>query len=201
MDNLLDCALTRWQPGLGDPHPMGWITVAAYAAAALAAWRAGGRGIGMGRERVFWRLTAVLLAFLAVNKQLDLQSFMTATGRCVAQAEGWYDQRRAVQRTVILALMATAVAVWAGLVMLLRGALARVGLALTGLVFVFAFVLIRAVGFHHMDSLIDMEVMSVRMNWALELTGPALIILAALLTRRRGEAWGRDRLARRLHPD
>lgn len=179
MDNLLACALTRWQPGLGDPHPMGWITVAVYAVAALAAWRAGDRGIGTGRERVFWRLTAVLLAFLAVNKQLDLQSFMTATGRCVAQAEGWYDQRRAVQRTVILALIATAVAAWAGLVVLLRGALARVGLALTGLVFVFSFVLVRAVGFHHMDSLINTEVMSVRMNWALELTGPALIVISA----------------------
>lgn len=79
LNELTACVAERWSPVIGDPQITGWVTVAAYVVAALmsaAVWlRLKGR-----RGRVFWAMVALLLAALAVNKQLDLQSALTAAG-------------------------------------------------------------------------------------------------------------------------
>ena len=182
--DLQSCALTRWSPGIGDPTAMGWVTVLVYLTAAIisatVALRAPFPQPTCRRERVFWLLLGFVLLALAINKQLDLQSYLTALGRCLAQHQGWYDRRRFVQETVILGLLLVmallAVALWR----LMRGTLARSGAALAGLVLVLGFVAIRAVGFHHLDALIKLDVMHLRLNWLFELTGPVLISLAGL---------------------
>ncbi len=162
---------------------MGWVTVAAYlGTAGLAAMVA--RGVA-GRLRLFWLLLALLLLGLAVNKQLDLQSALTALARCLAQAQGWYAERRGVQLrfialVVAVGLVVTIVAFW-----LMRRHLGQVWLALVGLAALLTFVAIRAAGFHHIDRLIGHEVMGVRMNWILELGGIVLIALNALALLRR----------------
>jgi hypothetical protein len=66
------------------------------------------------------------------------------------------------------------------LLRLLKGSWSRSALPVLGIVFVCAFVLMRAVGFHHADRLLGIPVMGLRMNTALEWTGPALISLGAL---------------------
>ncbi len=199
MQAILDCAAASWQPGIGDPSVMGWVTVAVYAAAALlaalVARRAPFPARSRGRERTFWILAALVLAFLAVNKELDLQSALTALGRCDARLQGWYDARRAVQESFIWGLIVAAAAVLLGLLVWLRRTWSRTALPLFGLVFVAGFVLVRAVGFHHMDRLIDTRVilgdLPLRANWLLELPGPLLIAAAAailLARRQRGRA-------------
>ncbi|MFU8883765.1 MAG: hypothetical protein ACNA7Q_15490, partial [Rhodobacterales bacterium] len=101
----LACACAEWSAGIGDPHVMGWVTVVAYATCAMAAAiltiRNPFHGPNAWRERVFWGGLAGVMAFLAVNKQLDLQTLMTVIGRCHAQIEGWYDDRAGVQRGFI----------------------------------------------------------------------------------------------------
>ena len=85
-----------------------------------------------------------------------------------------------VQRDFILVLVAASAAAGLGLLWLLRGTLARTWLALLGFVFLLGFVLVRAVGFHHMDALINARILDLRMNWVLELAGLALILAAGL---------------------
>jgi hypothetical protein len=68
--------------------------------------------------------------------------------------------------------------------LLMRSILGRVWLALLGLGFVCAFVLMRAASFHHMDALIGTWVLGMKMNWLLELPGPALVALVAMRRRR-----------------
>lgn len=181
---LVDCALAKWSPGLGDPSIMGWVTTGVYLLAAIAAgaMAVGGQfpALTRRRERMFWVLAAMLLAFLTVNKQLDLQTFITELGRCMSRAQGWYDHRQAVQRAFIIAIAASGVV---GLLIagaLLRGTLARTGPAVLGLGFVSLFVLIRAASFHGMDALIGSRVGGVQINWALELPGPLLVLVVAL---------------------
>lgn len=190
---LLDCALDRWDPVIGDPSAMGWLTVAAYAAAAALALAASARvppgAPARGLERGFWLAAAAALALLAANKQLDLQSFLTATGRCLAKAQGWYEDRRAVQAGVIAALSAAVLVAGAGLTWRLRRTLRRTGPAVAGLVLIAAFVLVRAVGFHHVDALIDLRLGTARMNWVLELGGIAVFAAGGL----RALALGRRR--------
>ncbi len=187
--DLLACVLDRWSPGIGDPTLMGWLTVAAYLAAALLAAGAVGRLPPTlphrRRERMFWIGAALFLAALALNKQLDLQSALTALGRCAAKAEGWYERRRAVQAGVVVALLLVSAA--AGLVLLrwLAPVRRRAKLAACGLALITAFVLVRAVGFHHVDALIGWRIGGARMNWVLELGGIAVFAAGALLALRR----------------
>ena len=81
---------------------MGWLTVAGYAMAALACWRVASRSSGNRAERSHadrrtWLMVSMLMTFLCVNKQLDLQSLGTEIGRAIARASGWYEERRALQ--------------------------------------------------------------------------------------------------------
>jgi hypothetical protein len=64
--------------------------------------------------------------------------------------------------------------------LLLRGILGRVWPALVGLGFVCVFVVVRAASFHHVDILLGSEVLGIRLNWALEVPGPLLVVLVAL---------------------
>ncbi len=176
------CALDRWSPVIGDPTLMGWTTVAVYVLTAILALGVAARApfpeSSLQRERFFWAGLGLVLVALAVNKQLDLQSYLTAIGRCVAKLQGWYQSRRMVQAAFILALVAT-MAIGA---VILRGMMRKttVGsrLAVVGLLMVLTFVAVRAVGFHHVDALINVKVLHLRMNWVFELIGPIVIAAA-----------------------
>lgn len=182
------CVFNRWSPTIGDPTFWGWVTVVAYGVCALLALcvvirrRGGSR-----RGQVFWTLLCLAMAFLAVNKQIDLQSLLTATGRCMAHQQGWYEDRRAFQREVIGALLIVILIVLSTSLYLMRRDLRRNGLALLGLIVVAGFVAFRAVGFHHFDEIINLRVRDIRFNVIFELTGLVMITLNALvLLLRRG---------------
>lgn len=184
VSQTLACARMEWSPGIGDPHFMGWVTVVVYAACAavvlILSVRSPFKGPNAWRERVFWGGLGLVMVFMAVNKQLDLQTLMTVIGRCHAQIEGWYDVRQGVQRGFIRALALAAVLLTLSVAWFLRASLRRNVLAVLGFALVSGFVVIRAVGFHDVDALISAEVMTVRVNWILELSGLVLILLAAL---------------------
>ncbi|MFN0116205.1 MAG: isopropylmalate isomerase [Paracoccaceae bacterium] len=186
--SILACTLARWLPRMGDPNLMAWITVLIYALAAAASLRAA-RGVRHDvtpvarREWWFWTLAAVLLALYAVNKQLDGQAFATALARCTAKAQGWYGHRHPLQIAFIALLAAGAVAAFVAVSRRLSGTLGRTGLAAFGLVFVTAFILIRAVGFQHLDRLLHLKVAGVRANLLLEIPGPLLVAAGAALSR------------------
>lgn len=170
-----------WTPAIGDPTIYGWITVFAYLLAALLCWRV--HYSAPPSEKRAWSALALLLLALAINKQLDLQTLLTDVGRSTAKAEGWYGDRRSVQRIFIAAL---AVGGWAGILALfrvyrhtsrsLRGALAGVAL-------LFLFVLVRASSFHKVDILINSSLGGVRANHSMELGGIAVVALCALATK------------------
>lgn len=176
----IECALAHWSPGIGDPGAVGWGTVIAYLAAATLSFAVGATGDRRGLERAFWAASGAGLLFLAVNKQLDLQSFMTAAGRCMAHLQGWYDTRRSIQVGFILGLIALCVVGGISALWILRGTLRRTGIALLGLVLITGFVLIRAMGFHHFDRLIGLQMAGVRLNWVFELGGIAVFLLGCI---------------------
>ena len=188
MKTVLRCAFSEWGPGLGDNNVMGWVTVVVYLVAALGSFRLlaalDRADPDTPRERLFWGISAAVMLFLALNKQLDLQSLLTAVARCHARLSGWYDSRLAVQELFILGVAAAGVVGLGLMALLMRSILGRVWLALLGLGFVCAFVLMRAASFHHMDALIGTWVLGMQMNWLLELPGPALVALVAMRRRR-----------------
>jgi len=183
MITTLTCAFSQWSPGLGDNSAMGWVTVLVYLIAAVLSARAAKAlqrpEAPVRREGTFWIISAAIMLFLAINKQLDLQTLFTTIGRCNARLMGWYDMRHTIQRDFILLVAVAGVLVVTLLAFLLRGILGRVWLALLGIGFVCVFVLIRAASFHDVDGLIGSWAMGLKVNWLLELPGPILVASVA----------------------
>jgi len=186
---IYDCIMQQWSPQIGDPSVIGWVTVAAYAVTGYFCMTAARKE--RARDRRFWALLSIIMLFLAVNKQLDLQSALTAAGRCMSKMQGWYGQRRAVQLAFILALIASSVTIMLIALITLRHALRRIGIALLGFGLVLTFVAVRAVGFHDVDRLISTTIAGARVNWILELSGLILILANAVWACRASAPQGR----------
>jgi len=177
-----------WQPGIGDPSVIGWLIVGAYVLCLILCarcWLKRDRLIDAGRLRrygLFWFTLSVVIAFLAINKQLDLQTLLQVTGRNMAIDEGWFNQRRAVQRGFIAGVGAAGVLSVLVMLWLMRGLWGRVGLSLVGIAVLVAFIVMRAASFHNMDDLLKQRVVgSIRMNAVMELSGIALVAGGAVL--------------------
>ncbi len=179
-----DGLIGKWSPGIGDPNFVGWLTVVAYlstAALSFGVVRRTPRFLSEARrERFFWLLLAWLFVALGINKQLDLQSAFTEIGRMAARQEGWYEERRAVQREFIVLVGVGAALGAAGLLFLVRGASTHAHVAAIGTSLVFAFVLIRAASFHHVDVFLRAAPFGVHANWVLELSGIGIVLAAAV---------------------
>ena len=179
----------EWRLGIGDPTIWGWLTVVAYAIAAVSALRAANVAHISGRnwkaEGAFWFGVTLLMVALGINKQLDLQSFLTEVARDWAKASGWYAGRRQVQEAAIVLLFISAVCAAVGSWVLMRRAATEIKLAVASLSLVIAFVVIRAASFHHIDALIGSQIGGVSWNALLELPGILLTALGAILYRAR----------------
>lgn len=175
----------RWRPAIGDPSFMGWLTVAAYGLAALtslAAARRAGRAPGLaGGSRLIWFAVASLMTFLCLNKQLDLQSLFTDIGRVIFRKQGWYGERREFQKWFVLGVLAASFLGTLFLILWFRGFWKNHFLLASGLIFLLTFIVVRAVSFHHFDVFLGSRLAGVKMNWLLELSGIALVWLAAIL--------------------
>lgn len=173
-----------WHPGIGDPTVMGWLTVLAYFTAAIAcgvtAWRINQVQGWNSAELRFWGGLALALVFLGVNKQLDLQTWLTLTGKRWALAQGWYENRSVVQVLFIgfIFLAGLWLVRWAWRT--LRAGPKANWVALAGFVFLGCFILIRAASFHHLDAFLKSGPGGLRMNWVLELGGLFLLIWSAM---------------------
>ena len=157
---------------------MGWVTVALFIVVSVLTTLVFYRQSG--RQRTFWLVLSVLLLTLAFNKQLDLQSLLTAAGRCLAKAQGWYAERQSVQIKFIISVIGASLLAALSLSWAMRRELIHVWLALVGLAFLLAFIVVRAAGFHHFDQFIGYETGNVRMNWVIEISGISMIAVNAL---------------------
>jgi hypothetical protein len=166
-----------WTPTIGDPTIYGWLTVAAYAVGAFVCWRAAASAPAP--ERRFWIVLTAVMAFLCINKQLDLQTLFTDAGRVEAKLHGWYARRREYQVGFIEGLaVAFAIVIAIGLFRA-RSARTPVRGALLGLALLLFFVMVRASSFHRMDWLISREFAGVRANHLMELGGIAIVTFFA----------------------
>ncbi|MDX1915314.1 MAG: hypothetical protein SFU55_06995 [Methylophilus sp.] len=169
----------RWHAGIGDPTIWGWVTVAVYFFAtyrcllkARIADRTGGRSIN-------WLCLAIFLLLLGLNKQLDLQTFLTEVFRDLSRAHGWYEQRRKVQLVFIVAIGFAMTIALISLRMFLYEAWRKHKLVWYGMFLLCTFIISRAASFHHVDILINTKIFGVKMNFILENSALLLVILGS----------------------
>ena len=160
-----------------DRFAMAWLIVAAYFVGALAAFAAGRRAGG--RDRRFWLATCVLLVLLGLNKELDLQTYITTEGRELVKSFGWYEQRRLFQGVFLLILAVVAVLGAGALLRWLRRSPPPMKWAALGLGFLLTFILVRAATFHHIDEWVTVDIAGLRSGWWIELAGICVIAISA----------------------
>lgn len=170
-----------WKPEIGDPTLMGWFTVFAYFATSLlcglcarATFRIPKR-FSLHSAHWYWWGLAVVLLILAINKQLDLQTWFTITAKKMALNQGWYRERRIVQLLFIGWLIFGVLAAIAWVKNRLGHIWKDFKLILGGLLFLSAFIIVRATSFHHVDQVLHFDLAGFKMNWLLELSGIILI--------------------------
>lgn len=179
-----------WHAGIGDPTLLGWLTVIAYVGGALLCFRcyrlsfaaalSSDRNPVARLERTFWLATSMMLLALGVNKQLDLQGFITAFARTLAKEEGWYQWRRPAQYAFVILVAAIGGAAVIAMLWACRRAGGWVQLAEFGAIILGAFVVIRAASFHHVDEWLGTSIWLFNLNHVLELCGIGLISAAAI---------------------
>jgi hypothetical protein len=181
---MISQTTARWHAGIGDPTVVGWVTVVAYAVICFMCFLCKKYSTGdyySKQEARFWLILTIILAFLCINKQLDLQSLLTQTGRDLANSEGWYENRRIVQAGFIASLIIIATGTLLWLLLSVRELCKEIKWAALGIVTLFAFVIIRAASFHNMDAWIHARWLGAQMNWIMELGGIALIGVPAYM--------------------
>jgi hypothetical protein len=174
--------MDRWQPGFHDDFFFGWFIAVSYLAGAIVAALLATFLNQMEERKAckLWFLISLLMLFLGINKQLDLQRLFADIGRQVAFAQGWYHQRRVVQFTFIIIFAASFTLAFIWITKTNKELFRRYKLAFFGLFSLLSFVIIRASAFHHFEELIGYDINGIKMNWVLELVGIYMIILAGL---------------------
>lgn len=177
-----------WYPSIGDPTFMGWFTVFAYLLTAFLCLmcanpinKSKAKKKSSKQNNFFWWFLAIVLFCLGINKQLDLQSWFTMIGKQMAQAQGWYGNRRSVQLFFIACLSALVIPFLTIIGTTIKFNKSSNWLAMIGLTFLSCFVVIRAASFHHIDRLIKFQILGFRVNWLLELGGIGIIFYSAYL--------------------
>jgi hypothetical protein len=172
----------NWSPRIGDPTIGGWVTVVLYLLAAVSCWISARElvleDIASNERRAWWAISALFLA-LGINKQLDLQSALTETGRVLAHYQGWFEQRQLVQLAFIALVAIICLIAAIALLLWTRSAPTPARLALIGTSMVLGFVLIRAASFHHVNQFIGQRILGLRWNWILEMSGISLVLFAS----------------------
>lgn len=166
-----------------DAGTLPWLAVVSYLVGAVLCVRQ--RGLSAtAHERLFWVLAALIMLALGINKQLDLQTALTAWGRQLARDGGWFEQRRAVQSMFVKTVVVVAGVAGVGLAWLVRGMRARVWVVLAGLMLLGLFVVIRAASFHHIDRIMGLPVLGWKLHVVLELIGISVVVAGAGWPRR-----------------
>jgi|GEM_PF-1608588 len=181
------CVDSYWAIKAGAASPGGWAVVLAFSFASAAAGFIALRGRRKADKKL-WGAMGAVIAFLAVNAQLDLLGGMTEVGRCFARLEGWYNARRTLQGNLMLVLAVTCGTV-AFVLWRLRRGLRSAMTAMTGFSLILATTGARAVSLHRIDSAINFQIAGVTAGAWLELIGALMVIgnaiwLLALITGR-----------------
>jgi hypothetical protein len=161
-----------------------FVLTAAYLISAWLWWRAGTRTLTIA-DSFLWRLGAMLLFLLAMNKLFNLRLVFEAGMRAIAKSGNWYDRRQPVQFVVaiVLPLLVAAVVV---IFTLTKGKtfLWRRPTALAGWIFLLLYLALRQ-SQEWKPALAVLEAFHYR-DWriGLEIVGIGLLIGSALMSRR-----------------
>jgi len=115
---------------------------------------AGGWSRRLATPTAFWFLFGSVLLFLAIAKLVGLQHLLGSQVRDFAREDGFYDVRRSYQRLANYAVVGFALLVFAGGIVIWVKKWFVMILPLAAILVLLAFVAIRAISLHNVDTLL-----------------------------------------------
>ncbi len=175
------CGLRHWIALWGDPLVSGTVFMAAYLGAALLIFSNARHSIG--RERTLWQICGFLFLFQVVNTHLDSHALIFTVGRCLAHAQGWYEDRRLVQIIAAIGL-----ALILGLILLIAVvrffySILRNLLLVLGVSIALGFTVLKGINLHGIEAYYAGQYGPFRGADLIELSGITIAACAALLRR------------------
>jgi hypothetical protein len=162
------------------------LRVVAYLLAAClafaAAWREARRsGRGEALAPAFWASAGALFVVLAISREVDLASHIAGIGRGIFRTEGWYPDRRPLQKLVILAVLGIGgVATLAGAALLVAHGRTQLAFGFVAMMALGVFLVVRAISWHDIDGVLyRSSIESVQVNAIAELAVTGIAGLAA----------------------
>jgi hypothetical protein len=170
-----------WSPTIGDPTLTGWIIVFAYFMTAAAALTLFLSQKLTESDRIYWLILSILLTFLGINKQLDLQTLFTQVGKEFVTSIGLYSYRLLIQLPIAI--------IFISVMILFGNKIARIpssnpmirAISTGGTILLLIFIAIRTLSMHHIDHLLSISLYNFALNQFLEFTAILFIFLGALL--------------------
>jgi hypothetical protein len=176
-----------WLADIGDRTVIGWgITVCYLLAGGLCFYCTG----YMDSRRVlpisqifawFWCFMGVALILLGINKQVDIQMLLADFGRAYTKHHGLYVQRSILQNRVLALGACVGLACAQAIGYRMRGGPKSIWLALWGLLFLGATVLVHLVSLHRIEHALALSVAGLSVGEGLEILAIGWIALSALV--------------------
>jgi hypothetical protein len=135
--------LFGWRLQAGDPTISGWVITGLYVVAA-AACALNALALSGDRRRTVWGILALGMLLMGINKQLDLQTDFNAFGRSFLYSQGLYLLRQSVKNSLVIAMSLSGFFLLALAAWRTRHTWQQYWLALTGLLLLLSFVILRA---------------------------------------------------------
>lgn len=143
-----------------DTLNLNGVRVAAYLAGSALCLAAFALERGRTRNRALltvWIGLALLMLVLGLARVIDFGPWLTGLGRHRAELEGWYDDRRNIQRSAVEVIIIATVFLGIGLLWLLPRAMRTALPAIVAAVSILGFVLVRAISFHDVDAVLQRD--------------------------------------------
>ncbi|MCP4766756.1 MAG: hypothetical protein GY875_10855 [Gammaproteobacteria bacterium] len=173
------CGIDDWREIWGDPLLSGAIFMISYGVTALLIFRAA-RG-STGRERGYWRMCGFLFIFQFLNTNLDLHALVWTTGRCLAHAQGWYENRREVQLFFLIGLALLVVLILLTVMTAFLRNIAGNILLTLGVAIALGFTLVKGINYHGVEQFYGRQLGPFRVADYIEYSGIVIALLATLM--------------------
>ncbi|WP_135502500.1 hypothetical protein [Roseovarius aestuariivivens] len=182
----LPCGFENWSKIWGDPLISGTVFMLFYGIAGLKAIAVAKQLHG--RERTLWRVSALILFFQLINTHLDLHAFVVSYGRCLSKAQEWYEIRRQVQYTILVAAVAVMATLLVMALVYFRRSLASNLLLIAGLAICIGITVLKGINYHDLETIYAGKYGPFRGADMIELTGLAVILGAVFFKQRRSSS-------------
>lgn len=175
---MVACAMRRWMGIWGDPVFVASISMLLYGLAGLLLLRVARRTDTT--DRRLWLVCAMLFFFQTLNVHLDLHALVPAVGHCVAQAQGWYENRGPVKLMGMAAIGAVTALVLVVTAVLWWRSIRANALLVAGVAIALGFTLIKGTAVNPIERVYNQTVGPFRWADLIEYGGILLASLAAL---------------------